>query len=216
MFNVIREMSRFRKMKDADLRLVLRYGTFTSYRKQKTLCYQSDPAKSVLLLLSGKVTRLKYRSDESCIVLGNGEAGDWVGLAEVLLECPYLNDTISDIRTEALAFTARAFDEVLKIKGMREIVLEYLAKSVYQLHSQIELNIPLPKLIRFIMNYAHTNEDGSCTLAITQDELAESIGVTRETVNRYLQTLQNEGLLRIGRGHIEVPDKKALGERIEF
>ena len=151
-------MSCFRKSADAELQLFLRYGVHTSYRKQKALCYQSEPAQSVFFLISGKATRLKYRSDESCVVLGNATAGDWIGMAEILIVCPYLNDAITDTKTEAIVFSARAFNEVMKIKGIRDVVLEYLAKSVYLLHSQIEVNVPLPKLILYITTHARTWE----------------------------------------------------------
>jgi CRP-like cAMP-binding protein len=215
-FKKIREMSCFRKLTDAELQLFLRYGVNATYRRQKALSYQSEPAQNVFFLISGKVTRLKYRSDESCVVLGHAEAGDWIGLAETLIVCPYLNDAIVEIKTEAIAFSARAFNEVMKIKGIGNAVLEYLAKSVYSLHSQIELNMPLPKLIRYITTHARIGDDGSCTLAATQDELAQAIGVTRETVNRYLQILQAESLLTIGRGHIDIPDIDVLRDRAEI
>ena len=38
----------------------------------------------VFVVLSGTISRLKYRSDDSCVSVGVGERGDWLGLAEVL------------------------------------------------------------------------------------------------------------------------------------
>ena len=207
-------MSCFRRITDADIQLILRYANHTTYRRQKALYYQSEPAGNVFLLLSGKVIRLKYRADESCVVLGQAEKADWVGLAEILLRSPYLTDAIAETQTEALVFSAKVFDEVMKISGMKEFFLEYLAKSLFILHSQIELNLPLPRLIQYVLAHSQVNEDGSSFLAATQDEIARAIGVTRETVNKYLQTLQNEGLLRIGRGYIQILNSEALDEKI--
>jgi CRP-like cAMP-binding protein len=137
-----------------------------------------------------------------------------VGLAEILLRSPYLTDAIAETQTEVLVFSAKVFDEVMKISGMKEFFLEYLAKSLFILHSQIELNLPLPRLIRYVLVYSKINEDGSSSLAATQDEIARAIGVTRETVNKYLQNLQNEGLLCIGRGYIQIANREALDEKI--
>ena len=47
-----------------------------------------------------------------------------------------------------------------------------------------------------------------------QDEIAQLIGLTRETVNRYLQSLQREGLLRIGRGQLEIIDRVKLEDKL--
>ena len=49
--------------------LVLRYAGRSAYRQQKALCYQSEQATKVFLLLSGRIRRLKYRADDSCLVL---------------------------------------------------------------------------------------------------------------------------------------------------
>ena len=45
---------------------------------------------------------------------------------------------------------------------------------------------------------------------LTQTELAELAGATRPTVNRVLRSLQDEGVLTLARGRIEVQDRAAL------
>jgi CRP-like cAMP-binding protein len=213
-FEIARKFSCFRLVSDGDLRTVLRYGRPAEYRRQRALCYQSEPARNLFLILSGRVTRLKYRADESCVVFGRGEEGDWMGIAEVLLGSPYLTDVIAEGRTEALVFSAKAVGEVLKISTMKDTFLQYLAKSLFLLHSQMELNLPLPRIIQYILVYSQRKDDGSAVLSVTQDEIAQAVGVTRETVNKYLQILQADGIIQVGRGNLQIPDCEALGERI--
>ena len=45
---------------------------------------------------------------------------------------------------------------------------------------------------------------------VTQTELASMLGVSRESVNKELQRLAHEGLVRPRRGAIEIPDFAAL------
>ena len=209
-----REMSCFRKIPDADLQLILRCGIHTSFRRQKILYYQSDPARCAYLLLSGKVAGLKYRSDESCVAIGDAKGGDWIGVAEILLSCPYLNDAIAETRIEALVYSAKAFHEVMKVPGMKEFFLKHLAKSFFLLHSQIEINLTSHRLIQYMLLHCVSDDDGSSVLNATQDEIALAIGVTRETVNKHLHSFQNEGVLFVGRGSVRIPRLEALENKL--
>ena len=208
-----RGLSCFRRTGDRDLRILLRHGRYIVYRRDRALCYQSEPAREVFLILAGSVVRQKYRADESCVLLWQMQKGDWVGLSEVLLSSSYLSDAIAEEKTEALAFSSKAFVEVMKIPSMKDYFLEYQAKSVFMLHSQIELNLPLARIIQHILAHAQRKGDGSGSLVTTQDDIAQAVGVTRETVNKYLQSLQAEGVLQIGRGRIGIPDCEALEDK---
>lgn len=51
---------------------------------------------------------------------------------------------------------------------------------------------------------------GTAVLPITQDMLADMLGVQRTYVTRVLQTLQHKGLVAVGRGRLKVSDRTAL------
>jgi DNA-binding GntR family transcriptional regulator len=44
----------------------------------------------------------------------------------------------------------------------------------------------------------------------TQEQIAEAIGASRETVNRHLGRLEADGLIKAGRGSITIVDGEAL------
>jgi CRP-like cAMP-binding protein len=50
-------------------------------------------------------------------------------------------------------------------------------------------------------------------LAMTQEQMAQLLGVRRESVTHAAARLQEAGLIRCGRGHIEVLDRKGLERR---
>ena len=213
-YKAARELSCLRRVSGGDLRTLLRYGRHATYRGQRALCYQSDPARDAFLVFAGRVRCLKYRADESCLVVGRAEECDWVGLSEVLLSSLYLTDAVAEERTQVLVFSHKALGEVMKVPPIKDHLLEYLAKSVFLLHSQIELNLPLPRIVQYVLTHARKDDDGTAYLATTQDEIAQAVGVTRETVNKHLQSLQAQGLVQIGRGRIGVSDCGALEESI--
>jgi len=49
---------------------------------------------------------------------------------------------------------------------------------------------------------------------VTHDEVALELGTAREVVSRLLKELEREGLLKLGRGRIEVVDRLALHKKI--
>ena len=149
--------------------------------------------------------------------IGNAEAGDWIGLSESLLNCPYLYDAETAVDTGAFVFSTRSFREVVKVGEMKDLFLEYLAKSVYTLHSQIELNAPYYRLVKYILTNCRrmVGNEPTILLKTTQDEIALVIGTTRETVNKYLQELQKKELVRVNRGSIEILNLDALQFEIE-
>ncbi|MCJ2123757.1 Crp/Fnr family transcriptional regulator [Methylobacterium sp. J-077] len=51
---------------------------------------------------------------------------------------------------------------------------------------------------------------GGDTLPITHELLASMLGVQRTYLTRILRTLQNQGLIRVGRGRITVLDRRAM------
>jgi DeoR/GlpR family transcriptional regulator of sugar metabolism len=47
-------------------------------------------------------------------------------------------------------------------------------------------------------------------LSLSQDELANLVGVSRQTTNRALQSLAQRGLVTLEFGRVDIPDDEAL------
>jgi len=47
-------------------------------------------------------------------------------------------------------------------------------------------------------------------LAISQEELAQFLGVSRQIVNQHLQTWKSEGWIQLGRGNVTVANVRSL------
>jgi CRP-like cAMP-binding protein len=67
------------------------------------------------------------------------------------------------------------------------------------------------RVVRRLMDVRRTfGIDGADPLPLTQEDLAAMAGVTRPTANRVLRRLAEQGVVRLGRRHIEVLDMTAL------
>lgn len=203
----------FDRLDPAGRRTALREATEVPLRTGRALCCQGDRAERCWVLVSGRVRGVMYRSDETTVELGRSGPGDWLGLAELLLDSPYLSDLVAEEHCTLAAFGRIGLGRLLEIGGMRAYLLREMAKRYYTLHARIELVQPLDRLVRFLLEHASAAAGRAGEVAFTQEQIADAIGATRETVNRHLQRLQEDGLVRVSRGLVTVVDAGRLGER---
>lgn len=64
------------------------------------------------------------------------------------------------------------------------------------------------RLAEFLLE--ETSLEGESCLHITHEKIANHMGTAREVVTRMLRYFQNEGLVKLSRGSIEVTDEKGL------
>ena len=207
----LRRLRDMRNTGEQEIRVLLKYGTYGAVRTGRSLYYQGDISDKAYLILSGLVKIVKYRSDESSLVIGNATEGDWLGVAELILSAPYLNDAVVQASTEVIEYTVHNFMQLSKLEYFRRFFYRQLAKNVYFLHSRIELNLPICRLTRYITENCLL-KGNEYVLYATQEELSRVVGVTRETINKYLGQLQTEGLVSVGRGIVRIADREALAQ----
>jgi CRP-like cAMP-binding protein len=72
-------------------------------------------------------------------------------------------------------------------------------------------------VLDLVRRYGIPNAKGTrIDLQLTQDDLASIFGVTRETVNRALARLREQGLVTLDRGQLVVPDCAELERALEL
>jgi CRP-like cAMP-binding protein len=194
-------MPPFSDMDIGSRRFAARLAENLSLRVGKILYYQGDRADTLYLILAGQLRCIMYRSDESTLEMGRSSRGEWLGLAEVLLKAPYLNDVVAEDGCTLAGFSRGRFDRLLEMPAARRFFLVELARLSYALHSRIELNHPSDRLLHFLQG---RYEESGVEIACTQEEIAEAVGATRETVNKHLGRLQEQGVIKVSRGSVRV------------
>lgn len=69
------------------------------------------------------------------------------------------------------------------------------------------------RLANFLLE--QVNIDGTEILEMTHEKIANHLGTAREVVSRMLKYFQNEGMILLGRGSIEIIDKGKLNRLLE-
>ncbi len=89
-------------------------------------------------------------------------------------------------------------------------VIELLCQRIRWVSDRMEETALLPFQVRLARRLAILVDDFGMEINISQDRLANYVGVARETVNRQLQIWRRAGVLDLGRGRIMILDREKL------
>ena len=99
-------------------------------------------------------------------------------------------------------------DESLPIANYSHNLITNHLSEVMWLMEQIMWKSFDKRLARFLLEEA--NLDGSNSLKITHERIANHMGTAREVVTRMLRYFQSEGMVKLTRGSVDITDEKKL------
>lgn len=121
--------------------------------------------------------------------------------------------------TETLSIHRDRFDELRRTHPqMDRLLAEALATTTRRLTDHVleALFIPTTKRVfRRLLALAavYSRDDEMAVIPLTQEDIASLAGSTRPTVNTVLKKAEEDGILALGRGRIEILDRVALQDR---
>ncbi len=193
------------------LAAVLRYGAETPCREGRVLAWQGDAAEKAFLVLSGAIRPVKRRVGASDVVLPPATAGDWVCLAEMISGAPVQADYSCAGDSAVLAFGERNLGLLRSSPGVEPWISLCLARECAGLGAFLATGGPLERIASFLLSMRRRLAGlESSSVSVTQAEIANSLGLTRETVNKRLGELERRGILETGRGRVAIKDWTAL------
>ncbi|PIK73114.1 hypothetical protein CS379_10220 [Methylobacterium frigidaeris] len=89
-------------------------------------------------------------------------------------------------------------------------VIEVLCERLRFVSARLEEAVLMPLPARIARRLLALAEDFGTELHISQDDIADFVGTTRETVNRQLQNWWRQGMLDIHRNRVVVRDPTTL------
>lgn len=220
MIGAFRKSPLFAHMTDEDIRqCILCSGSeLVSYDKEEILFHQQDPPRKLYILAEGSVavctdsisgkrhilatfTQPGELFGEVFLFLNKEEYDNYaqaVTIAKVL-EMP--KDFLSHGCGKNCGFHAKLIANMLAI----------LAQKAYYLNQKLQIMSGATlreKIIRLLLR--HAAPDGTVNLGMNREELADFLNVARPSLSRELMRMQEEGLLRIDKRVICIPDKELL------
>jgi len=222
----LRRCGLFGAADDEAIAALVRVLRLRRFRRGETVFHQGDPGDALFVLASGSV-KVVLPSDEGAepaivAILGPGE---FFGELAILDGAPHSATIVAVEATETLVLHRDAFLGLIDSDaGLRRALLASLAAEIRRLTGHVEdlhfLDLP-GRLASRILRLARSGglEDGTGSIRIpwpyTQSELAGMIGGSRQSVNRLLADLSDQGLVRVERDQLVVLDADRLARTIE-
>jgi len=183
-----------------------RLGSERGVREGRAFFYQDDPPAAALYLVAGSVRPVQFSPDGRPFDLPPRLPGRWLCLAETLNDWPCLFDAVAREACVALAFSRLNLERAALEAPLSRYLLAALGDELVQTHRLLADDDALGKILALLLSRRTAAGFERSRLAMTQAEIAEAVGLTRETVNRQLRALESAGFVETGRGSVSVPD----------
>ncbi len=201
--------------------LLLERSRRRSFGRGEVVFHRGDPADVIHFIGKGCfAVRIATPLGDTAVlaILGPGEMFGEIAL----LQAGGLRSATVSALEPAVTRSIRKIDfEAIQDRHpeVTQLLVVTLAGQVRRLSDALVDALYVPADRRVIRRLADvcgryaTGDGDAVTVPLTQDELAELAGTSRATVNRVLREAERRGLLRLGRGRIDVLDAAALRRR---
>ena len=197
----------------ADRQRLLEAFQLVSLRVRQRLYHADEPMKFVYFPLSGVHSIVSSVPDGDTVELAIVGSEGMVGIQVFLGGRSTPDEAFCQVPGDPLRMRAARFqDEVLRSRAFRTVMLHYTQAFIRQIAQQAACN-RLHSIVercasRLLMTRDRVNVD---EFVLTQESLAQMLGVRRATVTAAAGILQHAGSIRYTRGRITIVDRKKLG-----
>jgi len=194
------------------------------YPKGTLLCLEGQSARGVFVLCTGRAKLSTTSSEGRSIILRVAEPGEVLGLTTAVSNTPY-EATVETLEPTQANFISQSdfirFLEEYPEVGMKVAKqLTHNCKCAYDEIRSIGLSNSVPERIaKLLLTWAQhpldlpnrkKSQEIAMRVTLTQEEIAQFAGTSRETVSRVLGEFKRKGWLRVKGATWVVLNKQAL------
>lgn len=209
--------SLFADCEKAELSDIIARGQLRSFKAGQELMAQGQEGTTLFIVVKGLARVSMVAANGREIILDYAEPG------HVLGEIAFLDGgdrtaTVEAIEpVEALVLSRTAFADIIeKHQGLSLRLLKAMARRLRQNNAVIEADRAYtsgPRLARFLLRLMMGGKDDSGTqlkIALSQGELGNFAGMSREQINRQLSAWVDNGIVALKGGRVTILDREAL------
>lgn len=216
---ILRNIPFFREFEDAQLQQIAQTAALRTYHKHEFIVREGDPGGTFYIILEGSVAVTRIASDGRETILSILKANDFFGemsLFDSSLRSASIK-TLSDVKVGVI--DEKAFLDVLerspKIARYLVTALSQRLRAANQLIAATTSQDIRARLASLLLNLSQSfgekvDNGVKITLRLTNQEMANMIGTTRETVNRTLNRFWDEHLIDMRTSHVVIVEAEKL------
>jgi CRP-like cAMP-binding protein len=188
------------------------------FERDQRLFARGDAPSGLFAVLHGAVRVIGVTESGDSHLLTLAEPPMWFGEVGVLDEQPHCHEGVADADSRVVfvpqaAALALAEREPLFWRALGQLAASKLRLTFMALQHGALLPIPARMARRLVLmaeGYGEWRDRKSSVIDARQEQLAEMLAVSRQTVNQVLRGLADQGLIRLAYGRIEIVDLEGL------
>ncbi len=214
--NALREVALFRDLDDGE-RMELAYAMQPRfYARNQVIFSRGVIGDGLYIILEGQVGISREGPDGGEIMLTMEQSGEYFGELSLFDDEPR-SATATALTPARLLFLSRAtFQAFLgahpgAVMACLQMVVRMLRRCTDLVDELALLDVRsrLTRRLLFLADQGHSE-----TVQITQHHLASMVGATRESINKHLNSLVDDGVIRLDRGSVQILDRDRLAEYV--
>jgi len=221
--SILRQVPLLQFMTDGDLEQLSSSLRVQRLRKKHALFRKGDEGTALYIIRKGKVKIVLPSKVGEEVILTIFTEGDFLGEMSLLDEKPRSADAVAMEESEVYVLNRTDFLSFLQenqnaIKCILSCLSERLRKTDDLLEDASFLSVSArlaKKLLELGREFGvKENNVVRIGLRLTQQDMADLIGTTRESVNKELRVLREKGLLSMESGYLRLLDVERLRRRV--
>lgn len=187
----------------------------------QTIYVAGERATHMYVVAAGKIKLTRTTPDGTNVIIEWITPGNFFGMLSTLGYIWYPDTAVAHTHSCILGITAAHFEEVLqRHPGVAAAALQILAARVRELHQTIEelsahsVEQRIASALSRLAERLGEKQNGAVLIQmpLSQQDLADMTGTTRETASRTLQRFRKAGLIRTGSRWIAIIDERRLAQ----
>lgn len=213
---LLRAADIFQDLNDDQMDHVQRITVMTHCERGRRVYSPGERTEALFLLKKGRVNLYRITPEGKRLITAVAEPGTLFG--NMAFTGSTMAENFAEAQEDSLICVMSRHDLERLIREYPSVgirLLDNLSSRMRDLEDRLEeglLRDMRSRVAAALLRLYEQHESHDVT--ITHQELADSLGTYRETVTSTLGLLQDQGAVRLHRGHIEIRDERALRELV--